>query len=155
MLMVKSNPFIQEALNQAQIAFNAGEVPVGAVIVQDNKIIATAYNQNIALKDSTAHSEILAIRKANQILQSHRLDGCDLYVSLEPCSMCASAISLARIRRLYYCASDAKSGGVENGSRVFSHPQCHHKPEIYSGINALEAEKLLKDFFAIKRKVEN
>ncbi|MES2677100.1 MAG: nucleoside deaminase [Pseudomonadota bacterium] len=150
--MIKSNPFITEALNQAQIAFEKGEVPVGAVVVKDNQIIASAYNQNIILKDSTAHAEILAIRKANQVLQNHRLDDCDLYVSLEPCPMCAAAISVARIRRLYYAASDAKSGGVENGAKVFSHQQCHHKPEIYSGIGALESEKLLKDFFSTKRK---
>ena len=150
--MIKSNPFIAEALNQARIAFSQGEVPVGAVVVQNNQIIAAAYNQNITLKDSTAHAEILAIRKANQILQSHRLETCDLYVSLEPCPMCAAAISMARIKRLYYAASDAKSGGVENGAKVFSHSQCHHKPEIYSGIAALESEELLKDFFATKRK---
>ena len=148
---MKDNPFIAEALAQARIAFGAGEVPVGAVVVRDNKIIAAHHNQNISLKDPTAHAEILAIRKASQILQSHRLDDCDLYVSLEPCSMCASAISLARIKKLYYSASDAKSGGVELGSRVFSHRQCHHKPEIYSGIGAIESTKLLKEFFLQKR----
>jgi tRNA(Arg) A34 adenosine deaminase TadA len=142
---------MDEALNQAQIAFAAGEVPVGAVVVKDNQIIAAAHNQNIFLRDATAHAEILAIKKANQILKTHRLDNCDLYVSLEPCPMCAGAISLARIRRLYYGASDSKSGGVENGARVFSHKQCHHKPEIYGRIAALESEKLLKSFFAKKR----
>jgi tRNA(Arg) A34 adenosine deaminase TadA len=146
-----SNYFMDEALNQAQIAFAAGEVPVGAVVVKDNQIIAAAHNQNIFLRDATAHAEILAIKKANQILKTHRLDNCDLYVSLEPCPMCAGAISLARIRRLYYGASDSKSGGVENGARVFSHKQCHHKPEIYGRIAALESEKLLKSFFAKKR----
>jgi tRNA(adenine34) deaminase len=150
-MLIKPNQFTAEALNQAQIAFSQGEVPVGAVIVKNNQIIAAAHNQNITLKDSTAHAEILAIRKANQILQTHRLDDCDLYVSLEPCSMCASAISLARIRRLYYAASDPKSGGVENGAKIFTHQQCHHKPEIYSGIGAVESEKLLKEFFAQKR----
>jgi tRNA(adenine34) deaminase len=145
------NPFIRAALEQAYIAFDAGEVPVGCVIVKENKIIASAYNQNIALQDSTAHAEILAIRQANEILQSHRLDDCDLYVSLEPCTMCAGAISLARIARLYYSASDAKSGGVENGARVFAHQQCHHKPEIYGGINETEAQNLLKRFFAERR----
>jgi tRNA(adenine34) deaminase len=150
--MTKPNQFIQAALNQAKIAFEQGEVPVGAVIVKDNQIIAAAYNQNITLKDSTAHAEILAIKKANQILKTHRLDNCDLYVSLEPCPMCAGAISLAKIKRVYYGASDIKSGGVENGAKVFSHKQCHHKPEIYSGIGALEAEKLMKEFFAEKRK---
>ncbi len=153
MPMDKPNPFILEAINQAKLAALSGEVPIGAVVVRNNEIIAKAYNQNISLKDSTAHAEILAIRKANEVLQSHRLDECDLYVSLEPCSMCASAISLARIRRLYYAASDVKSGGVENGARIFSHSQCHHKTEIYSGINALESEKLIKDFFATKREV--
>lgn len=147
----KPNPFIKEALRQAQIAFDLGEVPVGAVLVKENKIIAAAYNQNIALRDSTAHSEILVIQKAHQILQSRYLDDCDLYVSLEPCAMCAGAISIARIKRLYYAASDKKSGGVENGARVFSHPQCHNIPEIYSGINALEAEGLLSKFFRSKR----
>ncbi len=151
-MLIKSNPFIQEALNQAQIAFEQGEVPVGAVIVKNNQIIAAAYNQNITLQDTTAHAEILVIRKANQILKTHRLDDCDLYVSLEPCPMCAAAISLARIKRLYYAANDAKSGGVENGAKVFNHKQCHHKPEIYSGIGAAESEKLLKEFFAQKRK---
>jgi len=151
----RENLFIKEALEQARIAFDKGEVPVGCVIVKNNEIIAKAHNQNIALQDSTAHSEILAIKQANQVLKNHRLNDCDLYVSLEPCPMCAGAISLARIKRLYYAASDAKSGGVENGSKVFSHPQCHHKPEIYSGIGALDAEKLLKDFFSQKRKVEN
>ena len=149
---MRSNKFIFEALAQAQFAFDNGEVPVGAVVVKDNQIIAASYNQNIALKDATAHAEILAIRSANQILQSHRLDDCDLYVSLEPCSMCAAAISLARIKRLYYSASDIKSGGVENGTKVFSHQQCHYKPEIYGGINATESEKLLKRFFVQKRK---
>ncbi len=150
--MTKPNPFIQEALIQARLAFEQGEVPVGAVMVKNNQIIAAAYNQNIALQDSTAHAEILAIREANKILKTHRLDDCDLYVTLEPCPMCAAAISLARIRRLYYAASDAKSGGVEVGAKIFSHKQCHHRPEIYSGINALESEKLLKTFFIQKRK---
>ncbi len=150
-MLIKPNQFTAEALNQAQIAFDQGEVPVGAVIVKNNQIIAAAHNQNITLQDSTAHAEILAIRKANQILKTHRLDDCDLYVSLEPCPMCAAAISLARIKRLYYAASDAKSGGVENGAKIFTHKQCHHKPEIYGGIGAAESEKLLKEFFAQKR----
>jgi tRNA(Arg) A34 adenosine deaminase TadA len=154
-MQFKQSLFIKEALEQAKIAFNKGEVPVGCVIVKDNKIIAKAYNQNIALRDSTAHAEILAIKQANQILQSHRLDGCDLYVSLEPCAMCAGAISLARIYRLYYAASDAKSGGIENGARVFSHKQCHHKTKIYSGINEIEAQNLMKDFFSQIRQSKN
>jgi tRNA(Arg) A34 adenosine deaminase TadA len=150
--MNEPNPFIKEALNQAKIAFEQGEVPIGAIVVQNNQIIASAHNQNIALKDPTAHAEILALRKAAQILQNHRLDECDLYVSLEPCAMCAGAISNARIKRVYYSASDCKSGGVENGAKVFSHPQCHHKPEIYGGIGASESERLIKEFFAQKRK---
>ena len=150
-MLFKQNPFIQEALEQAKIALEQGEVPVGCVIVFKNKVIARAHNQNILLKDSTAHAEILAIRQANQILQNHRLDGCDLYVSLEPCAMCAGAISLARISRLYYSAFDAKSGGVENGAKVFSQLQCHHRPEIYGGINEIGAQNLLKNFFAQRR----
>lgn len=149
-----TNPFITEALNQAKIAFEKDEVPIGAVIVKDGKIIASAYNQNIELKDPTAHAEILAIRKAAQILGSHRLENCDLYVSLEPCPMCAAAISMAKIRRLYYACSDEKSGGVENGAKIFSHKQCHHKPEIYSGIGAKEAEELIKEFFKSKRNLQ-
>jgi tRNA(adenine34) deaminase len=150
-IMNKINPFIKEALEQAKIAFVQNEVPVGAVVVLGGQIIASAHNQNISLKDPTAHAEILALRKACEVLKSHRLEDCDLYVSLEPCVMCAGAISNARIRRVYYAASDAKSGGVENGAKVFSHPQCHHKPEIYGGIGALESEALLKDFFSTKR----
>lgn len=150
-----TNPFIKEALTQAQIAFDQGEVPVGAAIVKNNQIIASAHNQNIALQDPTAHAEILAIRKATHFLQTHRLDNCDLYVSLEPCPMCSGAISIAKIRRLYYSTPDPKSGGIEQGAKVFSHPQCHHKPEVYSGFSAKESEKLLKDFFSLKRKVEN
>ena len=142
---------MQEALKEARLAFDENEVPVGCVIVKNGEIISRGHNQNIFLKDATAHSEILAIRKANKLWQNHRLDDCDLYVSLEPCAMCAGAIALSRIRRLYYGASDKKSGGVENGARVFSQRQCHHKPEIYGGIGAIEAEKLMKKFFITKR----
>ncbi|MFT6106192.1 MAG: tRNA(Arg) A34 adenosine deaminase TadA [Rickettsiales bacterium] len=149
--MNKPNPFIIKALEQAKIAFNLGEVPVGAIVVCNNKIIASAHNQNISLNDPTAHAEILALRQACKILKNHRLDECDLYVSLEPCTMCAGAISHARIRRIYYSASDPKSGGVENGAKVFSHPQCHHKPEIYGQIGAKDSEDLLKEFFSAKR----
>ena len=154
-MLFKQNLFIKEALEQAKIAFAKGEVPVGCVIAKDDKIISRAHNQNIALQDSTAHAEILAIKQANQILQSHRLDGCDLYVSLEPCVMCAGAISLARINRLYYAASDAKSGGIENGAKVFTHKQCHHKTKIYSGINEVEAQNLMKEFFLQTRQAKN
>ena len=152
-MSIKFNSFMTNALQQAKIAFDLDEVPVGAVIVdgQTNQIIAQSYNQNILLKDPIAHAEILAIRDACAIKKSPRLDNCDIYVTLEPCSMCASAISLARIRRIYYATSDPKSGGVDNGPKIFSHATCHHKPEIYSDINAEESSQLLKDFFARKR----
>ena len=146
--------FMDEALKEARMAFELDEVPVGAVIVDRNtqKIIARSHNQNATLKDSTAHAEINAIRLACTAKQSHRLDDCDLYVTLEPCAMCAAAISLARIGNLYYGAADPKSGGVDNGARVFSHKSCHHKPEIYGLINDKESENLLKSFFSQKRK---
>lgn len=142
---------MEEALHQAQIAFEKDEVPVGAVIVENGKIIAAAHNYNLHLKDPTAHAEILALREAAQIKNSARLDDCDLYVTLEPCAMCAAAISLARIRRVYYAASDEKFGAVENGTRFFSSPTCHHKPESYSGIQEEEAKKILVSFFKSKR----
>jgi len=140
------------ALAEARAAAARSEVPVGAVIVAPNgDIVAQAGNRTRELHDPTAHAEILAIRAACQTLGSERLVGHDLYVTLEPCPMCASTISQARIARLYYGASDAKSGGVENGPRVFSHPQAHHMPEIYDGIAAAPAERLLQDFFQLKR----
>ncbi len=145
------NNFMKEALNQAKIAFEKDEVPVGAVVVEEGKIIAVAHNQNLQLNDPTAHAEILAIRKAAEIKKSARLDGCDLYVTLEPCGMCAAAISLARIRRIYYAVSDEKFGAVENGSRFFSSSSCHHVPEIYSEIGETEAKDLLVKFFRLKR----
>ncbi len=145
------NNFMENALKQARIAFEKDEVPVGAVIVENGKIIATSHNQNLILKDPTAHAEILAIRKAAKIKDSARLDGCDLYVTLEPCAMCASAIALARIRRVYYAASDIKFGAVENGVRIFSSISCHHKPEIYSGISGEESKELMQSFFRNKR----
>lgn len=145
------NIFMEEALNQAKIAFEKNEVPIGAVIVENNQIIATAYNQNIALKDPTAHAEILVLRKASIIRKSHRLDNCDLYVTLEPCAMCAGAISLARIKRIYYAASDFKFGAVENGARIFNSSSCYHKPEIYSGIAEKESKELIVNFFKSKR----
>ena len=147
---MKSN-FMEEALKQARIAFKKDEVPVGAVIVENGKIIATSHNQNLILKDPTAHAEILVMRKAANIKDSARLDGCDLYVTLEPCAMCASAIALARIRRIYYAASDIKFGAVENGARIFSSTSCHHKPEIYSGISEEESKELMQSFFRNKR----
>ena len=150
---MKFNSFMDEALKQAEIAFDLDEVPVGAVIVDKSskQIIAKSYNQNTALNDSTAHAEILAIRKACLVKKNHRLDDCDLYVTLEPCAMCAAAISLARIQKVYYGTADPKSGAVDHGVRIFSHKNCHHKPEIYSGINDQESSKLLKNFFLKKR----
>lgn len=150
---MKSQNFMQEAIKQAKKAFEIDEVPVGAVIIDSktNKIVSKSYNRNLSDKDSTAHAEILAIKEACKIKNSSRLDDCDLYVTLEPCAMCAGAISLARIRRLYYGANDKKSGGVANGAKVFESTSCHHKPEIYDNIHSQECEKLLKDFFARKR----
>ena len=138
---------MSDALREAEAAADRGEVPVGAVVVRDGKIIAAAGNEVLMRKDPTAHAEMLAIRAACDALGSERLIGCDLYVTLEPCPMCASAISQARIARLYYGASDPKSGGVEQGACVFDQPQSHHKPEVYGGINAKEATQQLKDFF--------
>lgn len=143
---------MQAALDEARAAEARGEVPVGAVIVApDGRIVARAGNRTRELADPTAHAEILAIRAACAALGSERLTGLDLYVTLEPCPMCASAISQARIARLYYGAADPKSGGVAQGPRVFIHPQSHHVPEVYDGIGAGEAEALLKDFFAARR----
>ncbi len=140
------------ALDEARAAAARGEVPVGAVLVgPDGKIVARAGNRTRELSDPTAHAEILAIRAACAGLGSERLPGHDLYVTLEPCAMCAAAISAARIRRLYYGAADPKSGAVAQGPRVFDHPQCHHVPEIYDGIGAASAGALLKDFFAERR----
>ena len=143
--------FIQSALVQAHLAAQNGEVPVGAVIVKDGKIIAEAYNLVETNRDPTAHAEILALRAACQILESPRLVGCDLYVTLEPCAMCAQAIAFARIRRLYFGAFDKKGGGVEHGARIFSQPTCNHKPEVYGGIAENECGGLLKEFFRGKR----
>ena len=140
------------ALAEAQAAAARGEVPVGAVIVSPGgQVVAQAGNRTRALNDPTAHAEVLAIRAACAQLGQERLVGHALYVTLEPCPMCAAAISFARIARLYYGASDPKSGGVAQGARVFSHPQCHHRPEIYDGLAARDAEALLRDFFAARR----
>jgi tRNA(adenine34) deaminase len=143
--------FMGLALEEAQAAADRGEVPVGAVIVLGERVLARAGNRTRELADPTAHAEMLAIRAACAALGSERLVGCDLYVTLEPCPMCAAAISAARVGRLYYGAADPKSGGVAVGARVFSHPQCHHVPEVYDGIGAGEAEALLKGFFAGRR----
>lgn len=143
--------FMELALAQAKLAFKKDEVPVGAIIVENGKIITSAYNCNLTKKDPTAHAEILTLRKAAKIMGSSRLDNCDLYVTLEPCAMCAAAIALARIRRVYYAASDIKFGAVENGARIFSSSSCFHQPEIYSGILEEESRKLMQDFFRSKR----
>ena len=148
---MKENQFMEEAFAQAKIADGKDEVPVGAVLVEDGKIIAKSHNQNISLKDPTAHAEILLLRHAAIIKNSHRLDGCDLYVTLEPCPMCAAAISLAKIRRVYYGASDKKSGGVENGPKIFHSSACHHIPEIYSGFMENDIKNLMVEFFKGKR----
>ncbi|MGD9862659.1 MAG: nucleoside deaminase [Pseudodonghicola sp.] len=144
--------YMEAALQQARAAGARGEVPVGAVVVgPGGRVLAAAGNRTRELSDPTAHAEILAIRAACAALGAERLTGCDLYVTLEPCAMCAAAIAAARIARVYYGASDPKSGGVAHGARVFSHPQAHHKPEVYDGISAREAEMLLREFFAAKR----
>ena len=143
--------FMGLALDEARAAAARGEVPVGAVVVQGDRVLARAGNRTRELSDPTAHAEMLAIRAACGVLGSERLVGCDLYVTLEPCPMCAAAISAARVGRLYFGAADPKSGGVTVGARVFSHPQCHHVPEVYDGIGAEEAEALLKGFFAGRR----
>ncbi|WP_074735612.1 nucleoside deaminase [Ruegeria halocynthiae] len=140
------------ALEQARTAADRGEVPVGAVIIgPDGRVVAAAGNRTRELRDPTAHAEILALRAACQSAGSERLPDHDLYVTLEPCAMCAAALAAARIRRVYYGASDPKSGGVAHGARVFSHPQAHHRPEVYDGIAADEAIALLKQFFAAQR----
>jgi cytidine deaminase len=140
------------ALAEARAAGLRGEVPVGAVIVAPGgQVVARAGNRTRELNDPTAHAEVLALRAACAAAGSERLPGHDLYVTLEPCPMCAAALSNARIARLYYGAADPKSGGVAQGPRIFAHPQCHHVPEVYDGIAATEAERLLKDFFAARR----
>ena len=143
--------FMELALQEARDAGARGEVPVGAVVVMEGAVVARAGNRTRELNDPTAHAEILAIRAACAQLETERLMGADLYVTLEPCPMCAAAIAAARVARLYFGANDAKSGGVMVGAKVFSHPQCHHAPQVYDGIGANEAEALLKDFFAQRR----
>ncbi|MEL7262997.1 MAG: nucleoside deaminase [Pseudomonadota bacterium] len=144
--------FMDDALAEARAAGARGEVPVGAVIVSpDGQVVARAGNRTRALIDPTAHAEVLAIRAACAAAGSERLVGHDLYVTLEPCAMCAAAIAAARIARLYYAASDPKSGGVAHGARVFAHPQAHHVPEVYDGLAAAEAEALLIGFFSARR----
>ncbi|MEP0232800.1 nucleoside deaminase [Roseibium sp.] len=148
---VGSSNFMDLALQEAQNAAARGEVPVGAVLVCEGKILARDGNRTLEYNDPTAHAEVLVIREACQKLESQRLPGCDLYVTLEPCPMCAAAISFARIRRLYFGAADEKGGAVDHGTRFFRQPTCHHVPEVYSGISERAAASLLKDFFQSKR----
>lgn len=144
--------FMSEALEEARLAAGRGEVPVGAVLVSPaGKVIARAGNRTRELKDPSAHAEMLVIREACAATGSERLPEHDLYVTLEPCAMCAAVIAAARIRRVYYGASDPKSGGVAHGACVFDHPQAHHSPEVYEGLAAPEAESLLRAFFASRR----
>ncbi len=142
---------MDKALVEARAAAHRGEVPVGAVIVLGDRVVAAAGNRTRELNDPTAHAEILALRAACAEAGSERLPDHDLYVTLEPCAMCAAALAAARIRRIYYGAADPKSGGVAHGARVFSHPQTHHVPEVYDGISATESENLLRSFFAERR----
>ena len=146
-----ANHFMQIALDEAGIAASSGEVPVGAVVVLDGKLVSSAHNRNITNSDPTAHAEMLAIRKAAEYLGAPRLEECDLYVTLEPCPMCATAISFARIRRLYFGAPDFKGGAVENGPKIFSQASCFHRPEVIGGIMQDECGEILRAFFRPKR----
>jgi tRNA(adenine34) deaminase len=145
------SPFMTLALDEAARAAAAGEVPVGAVLVADGAVLATSGNRVEALADPTAHAEMLVIRAAAAQRFSPRLADCDLYVTLEPCPMCAAAIALARLRRVYFAAYDPKGGGVEHGPRIFDQPGCNHRPEIYGGMDEQRAALLLRDFFQAKR----
>ena len=139
------------ALEQAKTAESAGEVPIGCVIVRDGAVLAAAGNRTLTDRDPTAHAEILALRQAARALGSERLVDCDLYVTLEPCTMCAAAISFSRIRRLYYGAADPKGGAVDSGVRFFAQPTCHHAPEVYPSVGENEAAGMLRDFFRARR----
>jgi tRNA(adenine34) deaminase len=143
--------FMDMALDEARAAGERGEVPIGCVLVCDGEVIARAGNRTIADRDPTAHAEMLAIRQAAATLGSERLEGCDLYVTLEPCAMCAGAVAFARIRRLYYGAADPKGGAVDNGVKFFASPTCHHRPEVYGGLAEAEAGALLREFFRGRR----
>jgi tRNA(adenine34) deaminase len=143
--------FMDLALKAAETAGKSGEVPIGCVIVLNGEVIAAVGNRTLADRDPTAHAEILAIRLAAEVVGSERLVDCDLYVTLEPCTMCAGAISFARIRRLYYGAADPKGGAVDSGVRFFASPTCHHAPEVYSAVGEREAATLLQDFFRARR----
>jgi tRNA(adenine34) deaminase len=142
---------MQMALDEARAAGARGEVPVGCVLVCEGEVLARAGNRTLADKDPTAHAEMLAIRAAASAFGSERLTGCDLYVTLEPCAMCAAAMSFARIRRLYFGATDPKGGAVESGGRFFAQATCHHRPEVYGAINETDSAVLLRDFFAARR----
>ncbi|MFG1359932.1 nucleoside deaminase [Xanthobacter pseudotagetidis] len=146
-----SGTFMQMALNEARAAAERGEVPVGAVLVRGSQVIARDGNRTRELSDPTAHAELLVLRAGGAALKSERLLNCDLYVTLEPCAMCAAAISFARIRRLYFAAADPKGGGVEHGPRFFSQATCHHAPEVYGGIAERQASEVLKAFFRERR----
>jgi tRNA(adenine34) deaminase len=139
------------ALKAAETAQKSGEVPIGCVIVLNNEVIATAGNRTLTDRDPTAHAEILAIRRAAEVTGSERLVDCDLYVTVEPCTMCAAAISFARVRRLYYGAADPKGGAVDSGVRFFASKTCHHVPEVYSAVGESESATLLRDFFKARR----
>lgn len=149
--MAETNRFMDLALEEARLAAGRGEVPVGAVIVLNREIVASAGNRTRERNDVTAHAEIEAIRTAAASIGAERLSGADLYVTLEPCTMCAAAISFARIRRLYYGTDDPKGGAVESGVRFFAQPTCHHAPEVYSGLSATASAAILKDFFSGRR----
>jgi tRNA(adenine34) deaminase len=146
-----SPSYMQLALEEARAAAARGEVPVGCVIVRDGVVVARAGNRTLADKDPTGHAELIAIRAAAAALGSERLTDCDLYVTLEPCTMCAGAMSFARVRRLYFGASDPKGGAVDNGVRFFTSTTCHHRPEVYGGIGESECAALLREFFAVRR----
>lgn len=149
--MAETNGFMEAALEEARVAGDRGEVPIGAVVVHEGSIVARAGNETRALHDITAHAEILAIQRAAKTIGDERLSGADLYVTLEPCTMCAAAISFARIRRLYYGAEDPKGGGVDSGVRFYRQPTCHHVPEVYSGIAETESAEILRSFFRDRR----
>jgi tRNA(adenine34) deaminase len=143
--------FMKMAIEEARAAGARGEVPVGCVVVRDGTVLARAGNRTIGDHDPTAHAELVAIRHAAAALDTERLEDCDLYVTLEPCAMCAGAIAFARIRRLYYGAADPKGGAVDNGVKFFASPSCHHRPEVYGGLAEAEASALLKEFFRERR----
>ena len=145
------NKYIEQALEQAHHAQQEGDVPIGAVLVQGDKVISARGNEIVQRKDPTAHAEMLVLREGAQKLGTERLVNCDVYVTLEPCPMCAQAISFARIRRLYFGAYDPKGGGVEHGPRIFEQSTCHHKPEVIGGVSEERCGELLKDFFKSKR----